>query len=466
MCLFKALKITLAISCIMLLSACAYNVQYRTTYKECDTSYGNDPCHQNALEKFADPRRPENDYLLGLIEFDEQGKLYDRQQMYKVLDGLKEYAKSPSERSKNMVILTYIHGWMHNAEFDDSDVNHFRYTLKGISKLEYLAAKVQQRTPRKVAGIYIGWRGRSLEAPLIKYGTFWERKNTAQEVGYGGVTEILSRLEELRDALPKLINESEGKTRLVIIGHSFGGAVVYSALSEVFMQRFVATKESPEKCSNVNALKDLVILINPAFEAMCFATLSDMANDVSRYCKEQLPVLAILTSETDWATKYAFWAGRALSTVAESHITTERKNATTNISEEISEGSADRTAIGHFDPYQTHYLEYREGTVSDDFDYDALQKVKSGWDQDAPGKAIGFPGSLLKHLNNSISRNPYLVIKVDKRIIPDHGNFYDLRVTEFLRYLISLSIPPKKTNDANNKAESNDSSAYNSSPKK
>jgi hypothetical protein len=32
MCLFKALKITLAISCIMLLSACAYNVQYRTTY--------------------------------------------------------------------------------------------------------------------------------------------------------------------------------------------------------------------------------------------------------------------------------------------------------------------------------------------------------------------------------------------------------------------------------------------------
>jgi hypothetical protein len=84
------------------------------------------------------------------------------------------------------------------------------------------------------------------------------------------------------------------------------------------------------------------------------------------------------------------------------------------------------------------------------------QKVESGWDQDAPGKAIGFPGSLLKHLNNSISRNPYLVIKVDKRIIPDHGNFYDLRVTEFLRYLISLSIPPKKTNDANNKAESND----------
>lgn len=297
MCLFKALKITAAVSCIMALSACASNVQYHTTYEECDTSYGNDPCGRNALEKFADPKEPKNDYLLGFIEFDEQGKLFDRQQMYQVLNGLKEYAESPSERSKNVVILTYIHGWMHNAEFDDSDVNHFRFILKGISELEYRAAERKHRTPRKVAGIYIGWRGRSLEAPLIKYGTFWERKNTAHEVGYGGVTEILSRLEELRH--PKPIDESEAKTRLVIIGHSFGGAVVYSALSEVFMQRFVATKESPEKkCSNVNGLADLVVLINPAFEAMRFATLSDMANDVSRYCKEQLPVLAILTSET------------------------------------------------------------------------------------------------------------------------------------------------------------------------
>ena len=419
----------------MLLSACAYNVQYRTTYEECDTSYGNDPCRQYALEKFADPKTRENDYLLGFIEFDEQGQLHDREQMRKVLNGLREYA--PSERSNDMFIVAYIHGWMHNAEFDDSDVNHFRYILKGLSKLEYRAAYVQGRIPRKVAGIYIGWRGRSLEAPLIKYATFWERKNTAQEVGYGGVTEMLSRLEELRN---------EGKSRLVIIGHSFGGAVVYSALSEVFMQRFVATKESPEKCSNVNGLKDLVVLINPAFEAMRFATLSDMANYVRRYCKEQLPVLAILTSETDRATKDAFWAGRALSTVGESHITKERKNATTNISEKISEGSADRTAIGHFDLIKPIIWKPRELSKIWILIMVLSQKVKSGWDQDAPGKAIGFPGSLLKHLNNSISRNPYLIIRVDNEIIPDHSDFYDARVTEFVRYLISLSLPPKETN--------------------
>jgi len=43
--------------------------------------------------------------------------------------------------------------------------------------------------------------------------------------------------------------------------------------------------------------------INPAFEAELFSSLSDMSLERATYFESQLPVLAVLTSETDDATK-------------------------------------------------------------------------------------------------------------------------------------------------------------------
>lgn len=275
--------------------------------------------------------------------------------------------------------------------------------------------------------------------PYLENLSFWERKNAAHKVGQGAVTEVLARLEEVK-RVSVAIDEKRppNQTRLVVLGHSFGGAVVHSALGQILKERFVETKGPVTVTSEVRGFGDLVVLINPAFEAMQFANLGDMANERGSYFAGQLPVLAVLTSESDWATKYAFWAGRFFSTLLEKHQEVTRTNAVTQQPQDIEQGSADRTAIGHFAPYQTHTLTYQDMPRAPD-DLNMLQSIRTGWTQDAPGAQMVFPGSVLAHEHNSVGRNPYLLIKVDQQIIPGHNEIYDPRVIEFLRHFILVS---------------------------
>ena len=48
---------------------------------------------------------------------------------------------------------------------------------------------------RKIVGVYIGWRGRSIDLSGLDNITYWDRKAVAEQVGKGGVTELLLRLE-------------------------------------------------------------------------------------------------------------------------------------------------------------------------------------------------------------------------------------------------------------------------------
>ena len=49
-----------------------------------------------------------------------------------------------------------------------------------------------------------------------------------------------------------------------------------------------------------------------------------------------------------------------------------------------------------------------------------------------------FDGSVLERLKTSSAWNPYLNIKVDRKLIPNHNDIYDPRMTNFLRQLIFL----------------------------
>lgn len=426
---FAGIAILLLLTC-----GCTPNVAYRTDYQPCISANPVEDCSTSSLQEYTDPKDPERAYMLGIVEFDDQGQLYDRKQMSTLLDHLYDTAAHD-----NVLISVFVHGWHHRAKAGDNNIVNFRQSLLELSKLEHLDAKQKNRRPRKVVGVYAAWRGESVPVPVLNVATFYSRKNVAQKVGHGGVTELLSRLEEVRDLKESIRDGNDQQNRLVVIGHSFGGAVVYSALSQILMERFVDTKGPVGTASTVRGFADLVILINPAFEALQFATLSDMANERGSYFSKQVPVLAVLTSETDYATKYAFWAGRAASTLFKDHRKTTRINKATGKEQVIKQGAADRTAIGHFEPYRTHRLN-PDNSLSDAGVYTALKAVREGWELDAPGRSIHFPGSVLEHLDKSVSRNPYLLVQVDHDIIPSHNDIYDPRVIDFLSYLIMISI--------------------------
>jgi hypothetical protein len=382
-------------------------------------------CRNSALQAYQDPH-----YLLGFIELDDQGLLFDRNQMDAVLDEIDDRAKE-----KDLLIVVFMHGWKHSAAPEDENIEDFRHVLARLSEAEAYISGASKGIPqpREVFGVYIGWRGESLTVPLLKNLTFWERKNTAHKVGHVGLTEVLLKLERVKEEAPG------SGTRLAVIGHSFGGAAVYAALSQILEARFVRGlaspgAESPCRNAQVGGFGNLVVLINPAFEALLFTPMSDMSAECVSYSTAQLPVLAILTSEADDATRRAFPVGRWFSTFFEKATddTTQRYNGTTGQQQVIDQNKANIIAVGHFAPYRTHELHAADARPN-------VFDVRNAWVEDQPGNKIEFKGSVLVRSDDSAGRNPYLIVRVDQEIIPDHNAIYDDRLQEFVKQLILIS---------------------------
>ena len=378
-------------------------------------------CALHSLQVFQSPNAIDEKYHLGFVEFDDQGQLWDREQLREVIGQVNTLAAD-----RDLLMVVFVHGWKHSAQAGDSNISSFRESLRRLSALESAMSARTDVPSREVVGIYLGWRGGSVSLPGLKELTFWERKNTAHKVGRGGATELLSRLELVQKTkrAQALADGKSHRTRFVVVGHSFGGALVFSAMSEILENGFVQTHGPDAVVSDTIGFADLVVLINPAFEAARYATLSDMANERRRYFESQLPVLAVLTSEDDDATGLAFPLGRWFSTQFETERDAQRLNPVTGESEVIEQGGfSASTAVQTF------------------------VAASKGWEADKPGSRIPFEGAVLERTDSSAGRNPYLNIRVDGELIRDHNDIYDPRIASFIRQLILISSQSQDEED-------------------
>lgn len=435
---------------LLTMTACAPHMKYRTVHPDVCPNTEPKPtpeCDTYALQRL--PTGNGSSYLLGFIEFDDQGQLWDRKQMDDVLKTLQAEAGS-----RELLMVVFVHGWKHSAAPGDGNIKTFRDVLADLSDTEALLAKSNGTEARRVAGIYFGWRGGSLPMKYLENVTFWDRKNTAQKVGYGGVAEVLSRLEDIRLTKDSIVCRDRtsddarcrSNTKLVAVGHSFGGAVMQTAVAQILENRFVQTIGPAGRKSDVDGLGNLVVLINPAFEANLFTPISDMAAERRTYFPEQLPVMLVLTSEADAATRYAFPIGRWFSTMFEKTHDHERRNAETGQMETISEHDANVRTVGHFEPYRTHRLyptnERKREELKAAGAADSIRTFKQSsrdWACDGPGSKITFGDVVLERMTNSAGRNPYLVVYVDGQLIRDHNDIDDPRVIEFVKQMILIS---------------------------
>lgn len=408
---------------VAVLSGCAANRIYRDVYQVCNT-VADGKCDHHSMQIHKEKKNG-SDYLLGFVEIDDQGQLRDREQMYALINKLYEMA------SKDSILLTvFVHGWHHNAAPGDSNIEGFKSTLAGLAQFEN---KKTNGRKRKIIGVYVGWRGESIEVPVINGVTFWERKNTAQEIGYLGLTELLLKLEEVANVRNSV--ESPIKSRLVTIGHSFGGAVVYSATSQILMGRFVNSQPGKGFTDSAGGFGDLVVLLNPAFEALRYAPAHDLSQARCGFFEDQAPKLAILTSETDWATGMAFPLGRTFNTFFETHNEVVRNDC--GYPMVLDEGEADRNAVGHYLPLVSHELtplkDRKAGQVA------RSGAIKNIWANQQRGGTTQFGKALLTHLNKTVPRSPYLNIKVDKALMDGHNDIFRPEVAEFIELLIQMS---------------------------
>lgn len=405
-----------------LLSGCASDALYRPQFNSCVVG-PQQGCEPHAIQRHHPDSEAE--FLLGFVEIDDQGQLRDRAQLQSLLDELYTLASQES-----LLINVFVHGWHHNAAPEDSNVRNFEHSLAQLSELESQLAVAQGQAPRRVVGIYVGWRGESITTPVLNQLTFWERKNTAQEVGQLGMAELLLRLEEISNV--KNTQVPPIKSRLVVVGHSFGGLAVYSATAQILADRFVDSRAGKAFVDTAKGFGDLVVLLNPAFEALRYAPLYDLAQARCSYFPEQRPRLVILTSESDYATKLAFPVGRVFSTFFENHNTIRRADCQRPLV--YREGAADRHAVGHFEPLLTHELRPASRRRAADY-----SEVESVWRNQQEGGVQPYGATELVHLGRTAPRNPYLNVRVDGGLIEDHNDIFREEIAEFLRMLIVLS---------------------------
>lgn len=429
---------------LYLLTACAPNKMYRSNYEPCVTTPDN-PCDIAAISLHE--KGSEHEYQLGFVEYDDQGQLRDRKQMQSVLDHY-----YPIAGQDDVILTVFVHGWHHSAAPGDSNIESFKDMLKTISEREARASKQDARKKRRVLGVYIGWRGDTITIPLLEQSTFWGRKAVAQEVGLQGVSEVLLRLEEIVNVKAGVEQEGPLNSRMVVIGHSFGGAVVYTSLQQILAARYIDSRKNKTYQGSAQGFGDLVVLMNPAFEAMRFSTLFDigqsclnLGSPCRNYSADQLPRLAVLTSEKDMATRYAFPLGRFFSTLTKTHNTLERLvsiegGSAKNI---INEQGADNITIGHYEPFWTHTLEPTATIEARDHSFD-FRSLGSKWSKQSYGDKVTFKDVELQHLSRSHPLNPYMNIYVSGELIANHNDIWGERIQHFLQDLIVIATTPEK----------------------
>ena len=222
-----------------------------------------------------------------------------------------------AERERLTLVL-FAHGWQNDARLCNGNACCFRSLLARIAndaKQAEARSDGAIRPSRTMAlGIFVGWRGLSATVPPFKGMSFYARKRVAHAVGQGELVEVLSFL----DAYQKHLNEGDpSRCRLVILGHSFGGAAVYSAIANVLKSRIVDAKVQSVlggEPARIAGFGDVVILANPAFEASLYAPLSELIAQYPQFVPTQRPVLVILASESDTTTRVLFKIGRWVGT--------------------------------------------------------------------------------------------------------------------------------------------------------
>ena len=274
-------------------------------------------------------------YTLGVVEFDDQGLTYPVAQLGPFLEGLDQ----DNEDYEGRLVLVFAHGWFHDARPDDTNLKFFSEMLEQFAAAETnaVAAGVQKK-PRRVVGVFLAWRGAAWMTPGLEYLTFWSRKDAAHRIGERQVTDALL---QIRQAAYRNASTDHAPNRFVIMGHSFGAALIYSATSQLLTNSLLTSPET-----GVAPLADAIILLNAAFEAARVHPLLAQA----LHDGHDRPVVTFLTAKNDRATGWMFPFARWINNVFGSFR--DVKNPIR--AEEISQRSANARTIGHFSPFLTH----------------------------------------------------------------------------------------------------------------
>ena len=197
---------------------------------------------------------------------------------------------------KHLVVLTFVHGWHHNASEYSENFRNFQQMVDCLNwgeseyarvygyvfntRHEVLADNVscvgvKPSPSTKFAGIYVGWRGESQEKPSVL--SLFNRHDAAERVANGDLGDTLKRLSQAAKTTTTALPEP---ARFVIVGHSFGGLIVSRIMARMLEKELdVDSPAAPVTCTVGEAetghrgFVDLAVVINAADSAIRGAEL-------------------------------------------------------------------------------------------------------------------------------------------------------------------------------------------------
>ncbi len=413
----------------LLLSACAANQPYHRG--EAPTVTAVTPANSSTARDI---------YRLGFIEFDEQGDFWDRAQLRKTVQAIRETGRP-------VLLVTYIHGWQNNSNPKDAaDVEQFRGLLARLT-----ADETVQLSGLQVFGVYLGWRGRVVHKvnPVVdavtwlgKQSSFYSRKNAATRISSSTpITEAIFTL--IRTAR----RDTPGISRTVVIGHSFGALVLEKALAQalvgtlLYEEPFVPGQRKT-RTDRVFKPADLILLVNSAAESIYSKEMIDMYRETIPL--RGAPHVVMISSDADQATGLAFPIGTKLSN-APKFLTGGFR------SYEGEEGRSSQynyftSTPGHNDPLQSHQLvalERGQSELSAD-PFDLNLKNRPGVYEDV----TLYTGNRSDWTRWQIRRRGpnetnFWVLRVPKQIIPGHGPIFEGESRDLMAALFRLAAAPE-----------------------
>ncbi|OXT00705.1 hypothetical protein B7H23_11505 [Notoacmeibacter marinus] len=245
-------------------------------------------------------------YYLSFIEIDENpSRLFDSKQVESTIDLINS--------KNNVFVIVYIHGWRHNADVADSDIQKFR-TLLAYSR-EFLNQRPGiDGSETELIGIYVGWRGRTqskLLNSVLFAPTVWSRKTKSDE----HASLLIDTLRQIESTTITRSDKSAHR-KMLTYGHSFGGNMLLTGLlNEEKVISQIADHSHGRQFPRT--LGDLVLLINPASEASKWIAIQEAMNErvdaeLSRgrserlarrrlFPLEQKPRMIAMTATCDWS---------------------------------------------------------------------------------------------------------------------------------------------------------------------
>ncbi len=371
----------------------------------------------------------ESDYTLAYIEFDDQGEPWLPLQAERAVDVIRR----ANEAKSGSVVLVFVHGWNNNASPDQEQtpkksLNGFKQALGLVA--QSLKATYPDSTP-PVVGVYVAWRGQSSYS-FLKPFTFYGRQRTANRVAGTAATGTLFHIMSATKQNPS--------SRIVLIGHSFGGLAVEEAVIDVAAGELLGSVKS-----EVDFPADLVVLINQASASIHAKQFVDLLTreGVTLYRVDpqgrryERPLVVSVTSETDTATRVLFPVGQTLWSLGR-HF---RKYGPQFCTPAASQRGYQLYTAGHQPVLHSHIVTgARLPTGSAD-------KPDLGFradiDPNTREQTISFNGArhrfTIKRKPRAFNDTPYWIMRVPKTLIPDHSDIFGPNTIRLVTALVRAS---------------------------